>query len=290
MRVDSSSFHVKGGYDDGTTEMLPGSEVKYAVNQKNGLSVSANGTIAGVKSGDYMLTVSSAGVSSPVKVKVYSKWKTKAYPAANPGKLTDIKGHKALPAIEWALQAGIMTEAGKGLFKPEAAVSEAEFWTMLLKAYKINIEAYRPAASKHWADTAYLIAKERNFPLSGLTNPYARDSRITRLKIAEIIAAADGLNYKGNDAVKLVLGKDYVRCETELSLAGYQGRRRLHVLKLPRFFIICVLSLVNCGGGRLVQRQHPVCRSFLPRKCILSRLLLKTGPSLRNSTKIIHSR
>lgn len=220
-------LHVKGGYDDGTTEMLPGSEVKYAVNQKNGLSVSANGTIAGVKSGDYMLTVSSAGVSSPVKVKVYSKWKTKAYPAADPGKLTDIKGHKALPAIEWALQAGIMTEAGKGLFKPEAAVSEAEFWTMLLKAYKINIEAYRPAASKHWADTAYLIAKERNFPLSGLTNPYARDSRITRLKIAEIIAAADGLNYKGNDAVKLVLGKDYVRCETELSLAGYQGEKTI---------------------------------------------------------------
>ncbi|MBY9079208.1 S-layer homology domain-containing protein [Paenibacillus sp. HN-1] len=216
-------LQVEGGYDDGTTELLPGSEVKYAVKQNKGLTVSSTGTISGDKSGDYLLTVSSGSVSSQVKVKVYPKLKTKVYPATDPGKLTDIKGNKALPAIEWALKTGVMTEASKGLFKPEAAVSEAEFWTMLLRAYNVNIEAYQPAKIRHWADTAYLIAKDRNFPLNGLSNVSARDSRITRLKIAEIIAAADGLNVKNNDAVKLVLGKDYVRCETELSISGYQG-------------------------------------------------------------------
>lgn len=212
-----------GGYDDGTTEILPDNEVKYSVNQKNGLSVSSTGVITAGKSGDYILTVSSGAVSSQIKVKVHPKLKTKAYAATNPGKLTDIKGNKALPAIEWALQAGVMDEAGKGLFKPEAAVSEAEFWIMLLRANNINIDTYKPAKIKHWADAAYLIAKDRNFPLNGLSNPNARDSRITRLKIAEIIAAADGLNYKGNDAVQFMLGKEYVRCETELSVFGYQG-------------------------------------------------------------------
>lgn len=218
-------LQVEGGYDDGTTEVLPGSELKYAVKQSKGLNVSSTGAITGVKSGDYLFTVSSGAVSSQVKVKVYPKLKTIVYPAADPGKLTDITGNKALPAIEWALRAGVMTEASKGLFKPEAAVSEAEFWTMLLRAYNINIDAYKPAKIKHWADAAYLIAKDRNFPLNGLSNQYARDSQITRLKIAEIIAAADGLNFKGNDAVKLVLGKDYVRCETELSVSGYQGEK-----------------------------------------------------------------
>lgn len=220
-------LQIEGGYDDGTTEVLPDSEVKYSVNKNNGLNVSSTGAISGVKAGDYILTVSSGAVSSQLKVKVYPNLKTKVYPAADPGKLTDITGNKALPAIEWALQAGVMTEAGKGLFKPEAAVSEAEFWTMLLRAYNINIQAYQPAKIKHWADAAYLIAKDRNFPLNGLSNPYARDSRITRLKIAEIIAAADGLNFKGNDAVKLVLGNDYVRCETELSVFGYQGEKTI---------------------------------------------------------------
>ncbi|WP_310831382.1 CAP domain-containing protein [Paenibacillus pedocola] len=218
-------LQIEGGYDDGTSELLPGSEVKYTVNKSNGLTVSSTGAIAGAKSGDYLLTASSGAVSSQVKVKVYPKFKTKVYPAADPAKLTDITGNKALPAIEWALRAGVMSEAGKGLFKPEAAVSEAEFWTMLLRAYNVNIDAYKPAKIKHWADAAYLIAKDRNFPLNGLSNLSARDSRITRLKIAEIIAAADGLNVKGNDAVKLVLGKDYVQCETELSLAGYQGEK-----------------------------------------------------------------
>lgn len=216
-------LQTEGGYDDETAEVLPGSEVKYSVDQKNGLNVSYAGVITGGKPGDYILTVSSGAVSSQIKVKVYPKLKTKVYPATNPGKLTDITGNKALPAIEWALQAGIMAEAEKGLFKPEAAVSEAEFWTMLLRANNINIDAYKPAKTKHWADAAYLIAKERNFPLNGLSNLNARDSRITRLKIAEIIAAADGLNYKNNDAVRFVLGKDYVRCETELSVFGYQG-------------------------------------------------------------------
>lgn len=218
-------LQIEGGYDDGTTEVLPGSEVKYAVNKTNGLDVSSAGMISGIKAGDYILNVSSGAVSSSLKVKVYPKLKTKVYPATSPGKLTDLAGNKALTAIEWALQAGVMTEAGKGLFKPEAAVSEAEFWSMLLRAYNVNMEAYQPAKIKHWADAAYLIAKDRNFPLSGLSNLYARDSRVTRLKIAEIIAAADGVNVKGNAAIQFVLAKDYIRCETELSLPGYQGEK-----------------------------------------------------------------
>ncbi|CAH1059339.1 CAP domain-containing protein [Paenibacillus pseudetheri] len=216
-------LQTEGKYDDGTTDVLLGDEVKYSSNKINGLSTSSTGVILGVKTGDYTITASSGALSSQFKVKVYPKLKSKVYPAVDPSKLTDITGNKALPAIEWALKAGIMTEAGKGLFKPDATVSEAEFWTMLLKAYKVNIEAYQQAKIKHWADAAYLIAKERNFPLNGLSNLSARDSQITRLKIAEIIAAADGLNFNNYDAVKFVLGKDYVRGVTELSLSGYQG-------------------------------------------------------------------
>lgn len=94
---------------------------------------------------------------------------------------------------------------------------------MLLRMYKVDYDGYAPAKKKHWADGAYKIAADRNFPLDGLKNPAARDELITRQKIAEIIVAAVGLNYIGTNAVWYMITTDYVRGITERSLEGFKG-------------------------------------------------------------------
>ncbi|WP_019422050.1 S-layer homology domain-containing protein [Paenibacillus sp. OSY-SE] len=215
-------IQVIGNYDDGTSDSLA-SGVKFASSSPGNLTISSSGILKGIKAGDYTVTMSSEGVSSQVKVKVLPRLKTKAYPAtSDPSKLTDIGGHKAESAVAWAVQSGIIAGSRDGSFQPDAEISEADFWTMLLRMYKVNIDAYAPAKKKHWADAAYIIADERNFPLNGLTSLSARDGKMTRLKAAEIISAADGVNFAGNNVVWYILGKDYAKGKTELSIEGYK--------------------------------------------------------------------
>ncbi|MNL02759.1 hypothetical protein D3C87_1232780 [compost metagenome] len=221
-------LQIKGEFDDYTTDELS-VPLKFSINRSNGLSVSSNGVVKGIKSGEYVITAAvSDGHSTKIRVKVYPKWKTKAYPGADPNSITDISGQKNKSAIEWAVKNGIISASASGQFNPEAVVSEAEFWTMLLKAYSINIDAYRTNTKiKHWADTAYLIAKDRNYPLDGLTNIAVRDKGISRSKVAEIITAADGVNVQSYHNEEYVLARDYVRGVTELSIDGYQGNKLL---------------------------------------------------------------
>ncbi|EFM09972.1 SCP-like extracellular [Paenibacillus curdlanolyticus YK9] len=212
-------------YDDDSYDDL--TNVTYSVTPVTGLTVSADGMVKGIKAGTYTVSAKSGSIKLPVKVKVLAKLKTKAYPAANPSTMTDIANHPAKSSIEWAMREGVMTGAAKNLFKPDAAVTEAEFWTMFLRLYKVNYEAYSPAAKGHWADGAYRIATERNFPLDGLKKKEAKDGKITRLKAAEIIAAADGVNYISTNAIWYVIAMDYARGVTERSVEGFQANTAL---------------------------------------------------------------
>ncbi|KAI7282667.1 hypothetical protein KC345_g3369 [Hortaea werneckii] len=219
-------IQLNGQYDDGVTEPLADG-VTFASSNPNSLRVSLSGELTAVKAGDYTVKIAKGGVSVTVKVKVHAKWKTKAYTGTSPALIHDISGHKNQAAIEWGLQTGIIAPAAKGIFKPDGSISEAEFWSLLLKAYNVNISAYQPAKVKHWADAAYLIAKERNYPLKGLTATAERDKPLSRLKAAEIVSAADGINVRNSDAITYVLAKDYIRGITALSYEGYQGETLL---------------------------------------------------------------
>lgn len=93
---------------------------------------------------------------------------------------------------------------------------------MLLKTYNVDIQSYQKG-KESLADTAYRIAKDRNYPLLGLKTASLRDKPINRQRIAEIVSAADGMHFIGSNAVRYVLAKDYVRGVTELSYSGYES-------------------------------------------------------------------
>lgn len=219
-------IEAEGMYDDGVTEPLQ-TGVGYASSEPKGLAVSPGGMLKGVKPGDYTVTMTSGSVQNRIKVKVLPKLKLKEYPGTNPAAITDIAGHAGRSAIEWALRSGVMTASDRNQFRPDAAVTEAEFWTALLRMYRVDDEAYAPAKKTHWADGAYKAAADRNIPLAGIANKTARDRAITRQKAAEIIAAADGVNYPESQAVWYVLALDYVKGVTERSLEGFKGSEEL---------------------------------------------------------------
>lgn len=199
-------------YDDGTYG-TPKTAIAYSSSSPAGLKVSADGTLEGIKSGNYKVTLSDGKVRGTVPVRVFERLKTKSYPATDPAKVKDIAGRADQEAIEWALRSGIAGADSGGRFRPDDSVSEAQFLTMLLRAYKIDDESYASKKKSHWAEGAYKVAAARNLLLFSTRPGKAdfRDKPINRYRAAGLIASADGVNFDFPYAVNYVLARDYMR-------------------------------------------------------------------------------
>lgn len=136
---------------------------------------------------------------------VYDKLKTKKYPAVSASKIKDISMHPKREVIEWALASGIASGDKNGNFRPDEFITEAEFWTMMLKMHNIDYEAYALRKKQHWADGAYKIAKERPIPLTGKNNA------VYRSQVMTILPAMDGVNIEYNKVQAYVVAKNYMR-------------------------------------------------------------------------------
>lgn len=136
---------------------------------------------------------------------------------------TDIENHWAREAIEWAAAMRVASGYGDNTFRPDETVSEAEFLAFL----------FRPRVDPamlgigNWVNSIYAYAELRNIPALGLTDPSARHEPITRARVAEIITAADGMHYTGDDAIQYVLGKGYASGKTGATIEGFQGEDHL---------------------------------------------------------------
>ncbi|WP_268623472.1 CAP domain-containing protein [Paenibacillus alvei] len=193
---EETSIKMTGRYDDNAMEPLT-DQVRYVSSNAAGLKLVSTATFKGIKAGNYYVTAHVGNLSSErIQVKVLPRLKTKTYPPLNAS-------------------------------KPASTVTEAEFWMMFLQQYQIHIEAYAPSKQKHAADAAYRIAEMRNIPLLGLTSIPARDKPITRGKVAEIIAAADGVHYVNYNAIWYVLGMNYMKGTTDSTLTGFEPDRTM---------------------------------------------------------------
>ncbi|WP_310137291.1 Ig-like domain-containing protein [Paenibacillus amylolyticus] len=216
LQLRWTSHYDDNAFDEATEGL------SYISSNAKGLKVSTAGIINAIQPGNYTVKATLEGKTTQVQVKVYPKWKTRNYNSSLTKLPSDITGHPLQEALEWGLKLGIVSPASNGLLQPNSTVTEAEFWMMLLKAYRIDIQSYQ-APKKTLVDAAYQIAKDRNYPLAGITKVASRNKAITRLQIAEIVSAADGKHFVGSNAIQYVLGNDYVRGKTELSYSGYEG-------------------------------------------------------------------
>ncbi|WP_172253755.1 CAP domain-containing protein [Saccharibacillus deserti] len=205
-------LQVTARYNDGTSGS-PKTSASYSSSSPAGLKVSADGVLEAVKPGSYKVTLSSGSVRDTVPVKVFEPLKSKSYPAIDPVKVKDIAGRSDREAIEWALRRGVASADANGNFRPEDSVTEAQFLTMLMRAYKIDYEAYASKKKTHWAEGAYRVAKDRGLLLFS-ARPGKKDFRdqpINRYRAAGLIASGDGVNFDFPYAVNYVLVRDYMR-------------------------------------------------------------------------------
>jgi hypothetical protein len=112
---------------------------------------------------------------------------------------TDIGSNWAKDAITWGADQGFVHGYPDGTFKPNNKVNEAEFLALLIGAYHPK-DFTASAGTSHWADSFYTYARTMNYPTSS-----NRDATVSRTHVAEMVAATQGVNYKGADAIKYLL-------------------------------------------------------------------------------------
>ncbi|WPQ59876.1 S-layer homology domain-containing protein [Paenibacillus polymyxa] len=167
--------------------------------------------------------------------------------------------HWAKSAIDWAINKNMVNGYPNGTFKPENKVTEAEFLTMLLRLYDSKIDG---TAKTHWADAYYDYASKYHYTLPGHSDVKLRENIINRTQVAELVSATEGVNLKGDDAIKYLLvfhlakGKD-----KDVSIASYRGADSLTRAEAVQF----VRNISEFGLGTLVEKQaEPTSPSEIP--------------------------
>ncbi len=153
---------------------------------------------------------------------------TASHSFASASHFSDTKKHWAAVAIEWAISNKITQGYPDGTFKPDSKVSEAEFLVMFIRAYE-TVPEFDNENRRHWADNYYKIAERLNYPVNGIQNIDNRNKPLTREKVAEILTAADGYNYSGDNAIQYVLGSEYSRGidSQNITIANFKGNEYL---------------------------------------------------------------
>ncbi|RKN82257.1 CAP-associated domain-containing protein [Paenibacillus ginsengarvi] len=164
------------------------------------------------------LLISSSFVSSAAEFSNAAQPAVSVAAAAQPaaGAFKDTAGHWGSEAIGWALAQGIVDGFADGTFQPDRTVSEAEFVTMLLRAF--TGKAIAPTgASAPWYTGYYAYANELRLPVdSGQANvPYARG------QVARLIAAAGGQSLNVPNAIRYLLDNGLAQGKTAATVEGF---------------------------------------------------------------------
>lgn len=123
-------------------------------------------------------------------------------------------GHWADSLFEWAKVQNIIDGYPDTSLKPDRPISEAEFLKTLYRSLGMPLPTIPLwVTSKYdwdydWTDGPYRMAELYNHPTLGALNHKQRSEPITRLRAGEIISAACGVHYEGEDAVVYLIGNN----------------------------------------------------------------------------------
>ncbi len=123
---------------------------------------------------------------------------------------SDIQTHWAKPCILQLAENQIVQGYPDDKFRPDKAVTRAEFAALLMKAFS-NIEAvqnsqeYTDLSNKHWAYKAIKFATERQFFTGYPDGTFKPNEKITRLQ--NLLIFANHLNVEPNSTANTILPK-----------------------------------------------------------------------------------
>jgi hypothetical protein len=171
---------------------------------------------------------------------------------------TDTNNHWSKTTIQWAAEKGIAKGYENGTFKPDNQLTEAEFLTMLIRAYKPEMSK----GIKNWSDPYYDYAKNMNYPVKGMNDIQIRSGLISRQQVAELVSATQGVHYELNDAIRYMYDKELAKgSNAQITISGYRGTDTLTRAEAVQF----VKNILDHGKGELISRPQVVSdKSLLP--------------------------
>lgn len=165
--------------------------------------------------------------------------------AASVTSFTDVtKNHWAYTAINWGATSGIINGYEDGSYKPSQFVTESEFLKMLVSTFDAS---QKPESGDKWYSGYYTYAKQKNWDLMSNNKPSAKTAVINRQKVAELVSSAQGLNYKGDQAIQYLLGSELSNGKTNNTIDGYEGADSLTRAEAIQF----LMNLKNKGMTEL---------------------------------------
>lgn len=129
---------------------------------------------------------------------------------------SDITGHWGKSSIEWAVSQSIVDGFDDGTFKPDKLVSEAEFLTMLLRAY-VGTTITDVGRGAPWHAKYYAFAAEMRWPVE----QSRADTAYKRGQVARLLAASQGQDLNVADAVNYLLDNGLAQGKTSGTAAGF---------------------------------------------------------------------
>jgi uncharacterized protein YkwD len=135
---------------------------------------------------------------------------------------SDVREHWAGNTILWAYDMRIVAGYEDGTFRPNRLVSEAEFYTMLIRAYP-NIKVPSPKAGSRWYTTYFEAARLMGWPvIHDITG-----TSFNRGHAARIIAATQGQTLEEDAAIQYLLDHSLSHGKYSSTLRGYAKNEKL---------------------------------------------------------------
>ncbi|MCU6708391.1 S-layer homology domain-containing protein [Paenibacillus sp. J5C_2022] len=140
--------------------------------------------------------------------------------AAGLSLFVDTEGYWAQEAIEWAVREGIVTGYEDNTFRPDKPVTQAQFLTMLLRAYSHQSS---PDISKNspWDEPSWRFSEGMNWELG------ERYAAASRGRIAILIGNSLGYACDENQYIQLLYDRGLSSGKKDKTIAGYAKEEAL---------------------------------------------------------------
>lgn len=163
---------------------------------------------------------------------LYSSQLTSAS-AATIGHFSDVPpSHWAYADIRWAHANQIVNGYADGTFKPNKPVTEAEFLTMLIKAYGIQTQP----VSTDWSAGFYNYARNNQWELKGLEDNGWKNKPLSRGRLAVLLVNANGKHGRNMDEyITEVYECNLSKGKTDQTLEGFKQNDSLTRAEAVKF-------------------------------------------------------
>ncbi len=172
--------------------------------------------------------------------------------AADGKRFSDVSAtYWANNTIAWGVDSGLVKGYADGSFKPNKTVTEAEFLAMLIRSYEPEVTA---GSKANWATPYYTRAKALNYPVQSYSDLSARNMTINRARVAEMVSAADGVNFTGDNAIRYMLAFGLANGSSagQATVASFKGKQSLTRAEALQF----IKNFVDYGAGGLLDRPQ----------------------------------